>query len=356
MHFDGATTDAKGEALPDIYRGAHYDTICRGSGVLAMIGGLGSLVLMPFFPPTALIGAWGWALVIPSLVFAIGIGLLRATLRLRPSVQEIYISALAGPVQIACAQWLAGGGKALYMQLLVVPVLGSAASQSLRRCGWVVLVALAAAFSPLLYSSIDVAATAMEYSMLGIMTLVMSAIITSTRTHRAQLIDAGEYADKLAHVDPLTGLPNRRAFDEVLALGIESARLDGTPLSLVLCDVNSFKQINDSFGHATGDEVLEAIARALTEAVRRPEAAFRWAGDEFAVILLGATQEGAERVAERLRETVRERCRRPDGRPVTIGAGVAALEPGMSGEDFLAEADRALFADKAAHGQLRGVA
>ena len=234
--------------------------------------------------------------------------------------------------------------------------LGSAGSQSARRCLWVLLAACSAALSPLLYSSIDVAATATEFSLLSIMTLMMATVIASTRAHRARLMDASEFANELAHIDPLTGMPNRRAFDETLAHSIESSRLGGTPMSLLLCDVDSFKHVNDAFGHKAGDEVLESIARALSDAVRGPDAAFRWAGDEFAVILSNTGELGATRMAARLRDAVRVHCARASGCVITIGTGVAQLRDGMTAEELLDQADRALLAHKVHRSHALGVA
>ncbi len=238
----------------------------------------------------------------------------------------------------------------------MLTTIGSAGGQHVRRCVWVLMAATAAALSPLLYSTIDVPLIVTELWLLWVMTLMISAVMSSTRVHRARLKDAGDQANALAHVDPLTGMPNRRAFDEALAVAVERARFDNTPVSLLLCDVNQFKEINDSFGHTAGDTVLRAIAEALAGAVRRPDVAFRWAGDEFAVILRESDSVGGRRMAARLREQVLRVCRRPDGRPVTIGTGVAELTPGMSSEEVLVAADDALCSHKTQRTRLRGVA
>ena len=120
----------------------------------------------------------------------------------------------------------------------------------------------------------------------------------------------------------------------------------------MLCDVNSFKQINDTFGHAAGDGCA-GDRTAFNDAVRRPDTAFRWAGDEFAVILR-ATESRRQPRAARLRESGR-RLSAP-GRGLTIGTGVAELKSGMSAEEVLVEADRALFSYKAQRSRLAGAA
>jgi diguanylate cyclase (GGDEF)-like protein len=348
---------ASASTSQDRFRGAQQDLIFRGSGFLSILGAVASLSLMAFYPPTVAIGAAGWALAVPAGLLSIVMGALSVTLRHRPSIASVDASAFIGIAQISLLEWLAGGGKAPYLQLLIIPLLGSGVGQSVRRCGQVAFVAGLAAFSPLLYgSSVDALSTATEFIVLSAMTVLVAIVISSTREHRARLEDAGEYANVLAHVDPLTGMPNRRAFDEALVSVMESSQRDGTATSLLLCDVNSFKQVNDQFGHAAGDEVLQSIAQALSDAVRRPDTAFRWAGDEFAVILRASDELGASRVAARIRDAVKRQCRRPDGTVLTIGTGVAELKAGMSTDEVLIEADRALFSHKAQRSQLVGAA
>jgi diguanylate cyclase (GGDEF)-like protein len=352
----GTSTRKQASTSQDPYRGAQPDLIFRGSGFLSIVGAVTSLTLMLFYPPTAAIGAAGWALAAPTSILSIVLGVLSVTDRHRPSITSVHVSSFIGIVQIALVEWLAGGGKAPYVQLLMLPMLGSGVGQPVWRCAQVAIVASAAALSPLLYGGIDALATVTEFSLLSVMTVMTAIVISSTRAHRARLEDAGEYANVLAHIDPLTSLPNRRAFDEALVHALESSKLDGTPFSLLLCDVNSFKQINDTFGHTAGDQVLRSIAHALGDAVRRPDAGFRWGGDEFAVILRDTDEVGASRVCTRIREAVARQCRRPDGSAVTIGTGVAALNPGMSMDEVLIEADRALFSQKERRSHLRGAA
>jgi diguanylate cyclase (GGDEF)-like protein len=331
----------------DEYRGAQREVIVRGSGFLSVVGAVASLALVAFYPPTAEIGAAGWAVVLPACVLSIVPGIASLTLRRRPGMTEIMLLSFFGIIEIGLLEWLAGGGRAPYLQLLLLPVLGSACSQSPWRCAQAALLAVAVSLSPLLYSTVNVAATVTEFSLLSVMAVMTAITFSSTRAHRARLRDAGEHANTLAHLDPLTGMPNRRAFDEALVEAIASAARASTSVSLLLCDVNSFKQVNDTFGHAAGDEVLQSIARTLSDAVRRPDTAFRWAGDEFAVILRDSDELGASRVAARIRRAVARECRRPDGGTVSIGTGVAAVSDGMSAEQVLAEADRALFCQKA---------
>jgi diguanylate cyclase (GGDEF)-like protein len=340
-----ATTDPT-PADQGAYRGGQYQTMVRGSGFLAMIGGVAALAILPFYPPTAQIGLWGWAIVIPTTALSLITGIRGITLQNHPSMNALYLSSFTGIAQAGVLQWLAGGGKAPYVQLIMIPMFGAGSGQPPARCARVVVFAFAVALSPLLYGSIEVASTILEFTLLSVLTMMVSFVLASTRTHRAQLKDASEQANELAHVDQLTQLPNRRAFDVAIEVAIAAARDSGMSLSLLLCDVNSFKQINDTFGHAAGDEALQAIARAMSETVRRPDEAFRWAGDEFAVILRDTDQTSAARVAARLRDAVARTARRPDRRPISISTGVAELRELMTAEELLVGADQALFAHK----------
>jgi diguanylate cyclase (GGDEF)-like protein len=343
-------------SVPDHYRGAQHDLVVRGSGFLSIVGAVAVLVVIPFYPPTAQIGTAGLVLVLVGMAVSLTQGARALTLRRQPSDFELAASSFIGVAQIAILQWLAGGGDAPYLQLLLLPTFGAASGQPRRRCILVLVAAWAAALSPLLYSSIAVPATITEMAVLSFVTMMMSVVLESTRTHRARLKDASEYANELAHVDQLTGMPNRRAFDETLTHGISRARLESTPMSLLLCDVNAFKEINDTLGHQAGDEVLRAIAQALTDTVRKPDAAFRWAGDEFAVILSDSDEDTAVRVALRLREAVTAHCTQATGRAVTIGTGVAQLGDDMTAQELLATADAALFAQKRPSGRMRRAA
>lgn len=329
-------------ARQDAYRGAQQDLVVRGAGFLSVVGGLTVLALLPFYPPTRHLGSAGWILTAVLSVVAVALGGLDLfRLKPQPSTRLVYLSSFSGIVQLAFLQWLAGGGHAPYVQLLLLPTLGAGTSQSPRRCGVIAVVALAAAFSPALYSHIDVGATATEFAMVAVMSLMTAVVVSSTRVHRARLMDVGEHAQLLAHVDPLTGLPNRRAFDEALQLASEECE-SGTPISLVLCDVDSFKEINDAFGHDAGDELLRLIADALSDTVRKPDAAFRWAGDEFAVLLRGSDESGATLVAARIRESVSSRCWRPDGASISLCTGVGELRPGVAAREVFVKADQEL--------------
>jgi diguanylate cyclase (GGDEF)-like protein len=157
---------------------------------------------------------------------------------------------------------------------------------------------------------------------------------------------------KQAKTDPLTQLLNRREFEEQLAREVERAQRFGTPVGLVVLDLDDFKLINDRFGHLAGDGVLKAAAGAIRQCTREIDQPARWGGEEFAVILPHTGLDGAARLAERLRQAIAERqIPTPDGRSVRVTAsfGVAALPgSGTTQVELTAAADDAVYRSKRA--------
>ena len=173
---------------------------------------------------------------------------------------------------------------------------------------------------------------------------------------------AGRHADhlrrgkafyhELAEHDPLTGLHNLGAFTDRYRRALERAVAASEPIAVILIDVDQLKAINDAFGHPAGSNALVHVAGALRQSKRAADVAARWGGDEFAILLEGADEAAAMRVAEGLISYLRrsplqlERMTVPVS--VTIGIGAAA-QPSASA-DLFAAADRALLAGKA-HGR-----
>jgi diguanylate cyclase (GGDEF)-like protein len=152
-----------------------------------------------------------------------------------------------------------------------------------------------------------------------------------------------------ATLDTLTGCRNRRGLDELLDKEIARANRHRRPLSLVLLDIDHFKTINDDLGHETGDEALKRIGELLRSAVRLSDAACRYGGEEFVLILPETQKDEAMRVAERLRAAVENM--EPDlglPRQVTASLGVAAVpEDATDAGDLFRAVDRALYLAKA---------
>lgn len=156
---------------------------------------------------------------------------------------------------------------------------------------------------------------------------------------------------RLAINDSLTGLNNRRYFDKVLPQEYERARRDGLPFSLIMLDVDNFKQFNDTYGHHLGDRILATIGRVLRKTLRTIDFAFRYGGEEFVVILPETNLENAHKVAERIRQRVmtesRKLLRSPDDAPVTVSMGVSCYpHDSACSITLLAMADQLLYQAK----------
>jgi diguanylate cyclase (GGDEF)-like protein len=162
-----------------------------------------------------------------------------------------------------------------------------------------------------------------------------------------ELLREHEALKRLARADGLTGLGNRRAFEEALAQECVRARRLVHPLCLVFIDLDHFKQVNDREGHATGDRVLCQLADAVQQVVRaRVDRGFRLGGDEFALLLPGSTSAQAESVLERVRETCREAGALWREGPLGLSAGIVALREQESAADFVRRADEAMYRHK----------
>lgn len=175
------------------------------------------------------------------------------------------------------------------------------------------------------------------------------AIVARELAAPLRMAELVEQSQRLACVDGLTGLLNRRALSGALATEVARSQRYGHSLSLVMVDVDHFKSINDRFGHATGDDVLKAVATSLEKARRRSDLAGRWGGEEFVVALSCTDAEGATIAGERLRRAIAAEVITVSGEElrVTASFGVATLGASETMEACLARADRALYAAKA---------
>jgi len=153
--------------------------------------------------------------------------------------------------------------------------------------------------------------------------------------------------ERLASTDHLTGAWNRAHFERTIAAELDRCRAGRLPLSLVLVDIDHFKRVNDTHGHAAGDAVLRDLVAVMRARIRASDLLFRWGGEEFAVLVSGAGWRGAERVAENLRQAVDGHDFPGPGR-VTVSAGAAEHDGEESLLSWFGRLDAALYAAKAA--------
>lgn len=169
------------------------------------------------------------------------------------------------------------------------------------------------------------------------------------RAHEQMLTEALAREQYLASVDMLTGLLNRRVLFERFDAEIDRSRRYNTPLSLALIDLDHFKTINDTFGHAAGDAVLSSVGEIVRTSIRSSDVAGRYGGEELCVILPQTTAEGAHALAESLRKQIEKSVVSVDGKTIAVTAsiGVAEMQTNCKGaQQILIAADEALYGAK----------
>lgn len=170
---------------------------------------------------------------------------------------------------------------------------------------------------------------------------------------RQKLESANHELQRIASLDGLTGLANRRRFDEYLDVEWRRLHREQTPLTLILCDVDFFKRYNDTYGHLAGDDCLQQVAAVLRKAMKRPaDLMARYGGEEFAAILPNTDSEGGFHVAEAIRKGVKAlqlvHVKSPVRQFVTISLGLATIvpDPDCTPTQLIAAADLALYQAK----------
>ena len=181
-----------------------------------------------------------------------------------------------------------------------------------------------------------------EAGLLALLALMLLTLVLARPLLRA--FSWTEEQASEARIDALTGLANRRALEEILAAEISRAQRFAHQLAVVLLDLDRFKEINDSFGHAAGDVMLRAVSRLLTSLARQGDTVARWGGEEFVVVLPETDLAGAQRFAERLRRTIEAHA--VGEMKTSASCGVATMLPEDSVEELLGAADQALYQAK----------
>ncbi|MFB9886370.1 sensor domain-containing diguanylate cyclase [Balneatrix alpica] len=172
----------------------------------------------------------------------------------------------------------------------------------------------------------------------SLITLIVLGLVWSTVQRFQRRLET------LAHTDKLTGLANRQMLDQQLPRILAQANRRQSPLCCVIADLDGFKQINDSYGHPVGDQLLASIARLFAEQTRQADLLCRWGGDEFLFILQDCDASQAQAFAEKLRQRVEQHQLPLAGQPlgVSLSLGVSQWQAGQSAEELIMQADRAL--------------
>lgn len=151
--------------------------------------------------------------------------------------------------------------------------------------------------------------------------------------------------ERMANRDAMTGLANRRSGEHALQAAISYAANNNSTFTVLLLDIDHFKRVNDTYGHAIGDEAIKAVSRLIEMALRQNDLACRWGGEEFLCVLLGVEMKDAAVIAERIRQSV-EVAIIPVAGNVSVSIGVATFDIGETAEEVVNHADEALYAAK----------
>jgi diguanylate cyclase (GGDEF)-like protein len=306
----------------------------RLSGVRSAAFGVLTLAVLVSAP-------WmGWWLLVPvlgcSLAFVLASrGLANSA---RPEYRVAFVWACS-QVTIAVCAWLTGGAESPGLSWLVVPVITLPVRFGTRGVaagvGFTITLLLAVTFG--LDTNSTVAGP--EHFLFPLAAIIAVALLSTALLH-SDLEHRSE-----AVVDPLTGMLNRNALMTRVAELAQQSAITREPVSLIVGDLDRFKLINDGHGHAAGDAVLKDVAYTLRKQLRAYDLAYRLGGEEFLVVLPGATAEHAAGVAEELRAAIE---RLPiAGLHVTMSFGVAGSTPGeFDYESVFSEADVALYEAK----------
>lgn len=316
------------------------------SGVMWLLAGAGGLVALTL--PGTQHEHLAWLIALVLIAFAWGVAVL--TLRFpkpgTPLTQRAVVTAvLIGVVGVAL--WASGGAASFLQPILLFTALHVAYFYP-PRLAWPLNALFVATYaSPLLYDDQAVSQGYPARVLMFAFAVVGSYAIM--RLLKRRLVVAEQRQRAMAERDPLTGLPNRRAFDAALARAVGEHDVHDHAAALLLLDFDDFKAVNDTFGHPVGDAVLRAIADAGAPEVRDVDCFARIGGDEFAVIAPGAGTVGAERLAAAL-ETAIARAPMPDeiGRVEVTIAWATVPGDADGAEQLIRVADRRLMDRKRA--------
>jgi diguanylate cyclase len=256
--------------------------------------------------------------------------------------------------QVAAAVWVLGWNSGFHFYALVLPVL---ASVNLQRSNLAKLLQVVTLI--ILYISMDMwlgsAAPLVKVEEHGLITiryfniaLSFAALGTLAHFYSKTVSDMEHRLHSMANTDALTGLSNRRHLLEIAAYELARIARTPRPLSIIICDIDHFKVVNDRHGHACGDRVLALVAKTVNSAVRLQDSVSRWGGEEFLVLLPETDLAAAQVISERIRNAVAAQQTSCDSLTltVTLTLGVGEWLAGERFEDCIARADDALYVGK----------
>jgi diguanylate cyclase (GGDEF)-like protein len=288
-------------------------------------------------------GPWlGWWTLAPLALAALGFRIVEPRLEALARPEYALFGAWAiTEIAIAVSVAVSGGPSTPTMAWFAIPVVTLSSRFSLRGVvagvSFTLALLVAVAFTTAAGSVLhDPTALVAPASLVIAVAMLSTALMRSDLEHRSEAV-----------VDPLTGMLNRNALASRVAELAQQSELSGEPVGLILADLDHFKRINDSLGHATGDAVLRDVAYVLRKQLRAFDLAYRLGGEEFLVLLPGADGAQTHALAEQLREAVSARSV-GGGVEVTLSLGVSASERGDAFDyaAVFAEADAALYEAK----------
>ena len=302
-------------------------------GIVVLFGSITTLGITPFAIYRYATGQRVATLVDAAIVLCIATATLYAwrTGRSRGAALFAAVTYSLGCVAVAYLTGLSG-------VLWVYPVLAANFLLVPRRPA---LLISALVIGALAWSNVAFPDAAAGLTFLATASMVsMFSYVFATRAARQRSL-----LQTMALRDPLTGASNRRGLDVDLVAALATSRRQGTPLGLLVFDIDHFKRVNDDFGHEAGDQVLVQLADLVRANSRADDRFARLGGEEFALLLPGTGGRGLRAAAEKLRVAV-ERDLRCSGRPVTISVGAALYRPDEAAAQWLARADAAMYRAK----------
>lgn len=331
------------------YAGADQANAGRVIAVICALSAVLVVAFMPLDPPDVAIGAAGWAIALGLVAAGLVAGRALARRRPPPGFDALLATSYCGLLAIGVLEWLAGGSGTAYTQLTLLWLGSAMGGHPLSRALPFLIATGLVTAAPLLYEGWSDALAeelAAIYLFTAALGLLVFTLMSYVRAQRVELVEGERRARELARADALTGLGNRRAFDEALDAELGRSRRASSTTSVGLIDVDGLKPINDRFGHLEGDRCLRATADAIRRTLRAGDQAFRWAGDEFAVLLPDTDLEGAGLATARIADEVLRTCAAADGTPLSVSWGAAETSEGIGATELVGHADLELMAMK----------